>query len=360
MNQESYGKVAAFSEEMPKNPQFVRVSGIVLLAHILALFFVAFTLFSNPQEKIVKKILVRTITLTPTQASVTAQDKPQLVQSEAITEPEPLVQKELQNEPIALEEQIETPLPQKEAVIPEPISQPKPKPQKEMPVKKAVTKPVPKPAPKPATKPPPKTKPKPAAKQISKQAPKPKETPKPEVKKTTPKPQAKKPTPKKPVNDAPKPKEEPNTQQNALIADALSKLNRSESMQAKKTNLQGTKNSQASKSLTKIGALQADALQIIACEDYVLGSQERSYYDELIMRLKISLKLPEFGEVKALLTLNRLGKVIKAQVTSSKSSKNRKYIEAMLPTLSFPPFGQNFNSEKDHSFTLTLNSDVSY
>lgn len=78
------------------------------------------------------------------------------------------------------------------------------------------------------------------------------------------------------------------------------------------------------------------------------------YEEELIARLKILLKLPEMGDVKVTLTLNRQGKVVKTEIISAANLMNRKAIEAQLPTIQFPPFGKTFVGENTHTFTITL------
>lgn len=87
-------------------------------------------------------------------------------------------------------------------------------------------------------------------------------------------------------------------------------------------------------------------------------TQERDYYDELASRLKLLLRLPEYGEVKIKLTLERSGQFIKLAIVTAQSKKNREYIEQMLPTLKFPSFGDNFNSKSQHTFLINLSNDL--
>lgn len=79
-----------------------------------------------------------------------------------------------------------------------------------------------------------------------------------------------------------------------------------------------------------------------------------AYEDGLISRLKFMLKLPETGDVKVSLTLNRQGKVVKSEILSSENPVNRKSVETHLPAIQFPPFGQAYIGESTHTFTLTL------
>jgi outer membrane biosynthesis protein TonB len=78
------------------------------------------------------------------------------------------------------------------------------------------------------------------------------------------------------------------------------------------------------------------------------------YEAELITKLKILLKLPEVGDVQVSLTLNRQGNVTKFEILSSASASNKKAVEAHLPAIRFPPFGQAYPGENTHTFKLTL------
>lgn len=108
----------------------------------------------------------------------------------------------------------------------------------------------------------------------------------------------------------------------------------------------------ASLPIKPMGKLQAEA-----ASSGNSSTEEVGYVDELIGRLKILLKLPEYGNVKTMLTLNRSGDVVKVVVVSAESTTNKKYIEKTLPTLSFPAFGSNFSNEKQHTFQITLCND---
>jgi outer membrane biosynthesis protein TonB len=78
------------------------------------------------------------------------------------------------------------------------------------------------------------------------------------------------------------------------------------------------------------------------------------YEVELVARLKILFSLPEMGEVKVDLTINRQGKVMKLEIISSANAVNRKAIETRLPSIQFPDFGKAFVGEQTHTFKLTL------
>jgi colicin import membrane protein len=88
-------------------------------------------------------------------------------------------------------------------------------------------------------------------------------------------------------------------------------------------------------------------------------SQEVGYSDELAGRLKLLLRLPEYGEVKIALILDRSGKVSEVKIVSSASEANKNHVKKVLPTLTFPGFGNNFGSEETHTFQITLRNDFS-
>ena len=70
------------------------------------------------------------------------------------------------------------------------------------------------------------------------------------------------------------------------------------------------------------------------------------------------LRLPEFGEVKIKLTLERTGRVIKVQVLNAESELNRKYIEKEIESLALPPFGNNFKGMTEFTFSITLSNEI--
>lgn len=108
--------------------------------------------------------------------------------------------------------------------------------------------------------------------------------------------------------------------------------------------------------LKPLGKMQIDALPGPDSES-ILSDREVGYVDELVSRLKLLLRLPEYGEVKVKLTLERSGKVAKVVINGSKSEANRKYVEKTLPSLNFPSFGNNFSTESSYTFTLVLSNE---
>lgn len=86
---------------------------------------------------------------------------------------------------------------------------------------------------------------------------------------------------------------------------------------------------------------------------------ERNYEEELILYLESILSLPEKGEVKLKLTLNRDGSMQKIGILKATSDRNRNYVETKLALRSFPAFGKHFKNETAHTFTITLTSENS-
>lgn len=107
----------------------------------------------------------------------------------------------------------------------------------------------------------------------------------------------------------------------------------------------------------QIEQLQIDALPVGSTVPVDLSAKEVSYRDEIAYRLKMALKLPDYGEVKIKLTLDRSGKVASVQSVHAESTKNKQYIEKTVPSLIFPPFGTNFAQAAQYTFMITLNND---
>ncbi|MEI8365043.1 MAG: hypothetical protein WCF65_01375 [Parachlamydiaceae bacterium] len=106
-----------------------------------------------------------------------------------------------------------------------------------------------------------------------------------------------------------------------------------------------------------ITSLQIDGLPSIQGNSK-LNDREIGYRDEISSRLKLALRLPEYGDVKVKLVLGRTGKVISVVIVSSESVANRKYIEKALPELSFPSFGTNFGTETQYAISITLSNEL--
>ncbi|MCC5832383.1 MAG: hypothetical protein JJU12_05000 [Chlamydiales bacterium] len=83
---------------------------------------------------------------------------------------------------------------------------------------------------------------------------------------------------------------------------------------------------------------------------------EADYQDRLVAFLQNALMLPEKGDVKLALTVNRAGNVKEVKVKQAASERNQKYVEEGVPALLLPPFGSHFKGEKAHTFSITLTS----
>lgn len=107
----------------------------------------------------------------------------------------------------------------------------------------------------------------------------------------------------------------------------------------------------------ELGALQVDAVLFNEVGQKEWGTQEVSYGNEVAIRLKRALRLPDYGAVKIQLTIDKTGKVNKLEIIQSESHKNRAYVETKIPTLLFPPFGPRFKEMSQNTFTIMLQND---
>jgi len=89
-----------------------------------------------------------------------------------------------------------------------------------------------------------------------------------------------------------------------------------------------------------------------------LNVDEQLYCDELARRLRLLLRLPEFGEIKLLLTIDRSGTVCGVEVVRSLSVKNRTYVIDKLSSAQLPNFGTLFAERNQETFPITLTSEM--
>lgn len=89
-------------------------------------------------------------------------------------------------------------------------------------------------------------------------------------------------------------------------------------------------------------------------------SSERAsgYEEELVTRLRLLLRLPEYGAVRVSMVLNRKGQVQKVSILSTESLKNQDYIEKTLPGIVFPGFVAHFEGEEQHEFIISLSNEM--
>lgn len=314
------------------------ISLSVLAIHALLIlymsFFIPSTLKPEPKRE---RLLVKTIKLSNERTF--NPPKAQIAPPEPIAEAPTLI--ETAPEPIIEPEPLVEPTPEPEIIKPEPIPEPEPAPKP-----KPISPPKPKAPPKPIVK---KTPPKPTP---QKKPPAPVKNPAPPkliAKKTPPKPATPPPPPAPPKPDPEIARRQ--EQRQALLAQARSAIGK---VDTKKGRITGS-------SLEKItlpsqmGELSIETLSITTSAG--LSARELSYRDEIARRLRLMLRLPEVGVVKLKLTLNRQGKVTAVNILSSENGTNKAHINKILPTISFPTFGDNFPNESDYTFSITLSSE---
>jgi outer membrane biosynthesis protein TonB len=281
------------------------IRAFVVIAHALFFLSISYWSYEAATKKGTKKLLVRTVTLTPHKPSVSTTTIATPIQAPVEIEP-----------PQATPQEVKT------------MEPPQIAPQQEAKPAKKIAEPVKKPA-----------------KSIS--------TPKPKA--VVPKPvERKKPAVKSSPIPSAKEKEE-EAKKSAMIADALSSLAVSKNLQSKRA-LAASKKETAS-APSAIPSLHSESLVSVEDEN---GIAANSYSHELSQRLKLLLKLPEYGEVEVKLTLSRKGKVNGVKCIKFKSTKNARYLEKKLPDITFPPFGEHFPNEQEHTFCLHLSNELNW
>lgn len=383
----------------PSNDRaFWIIANAVVVVHTLLLFWISqvsdMQTIPKPKEK---RILVQTITLdTPPPKAlpniVVEQEipkPPEPLPPPPIPEPAPNLPVEVRIEepqPIPLPEPVPAPLPPPEAALPkpeepvvemkniEPAPLPPPEPEVIKPEPEA-KKPEPEPVKKvepakpkkaeqvkkaePAKKPAAVKKKPPAAKKAE---PKPKKAEAKPAKKNEAKPKPKKEAEKKPAppKETAPPKPDPKIEaakakRRELLAKAQKSVAKIEQTRDRLTAAQSSSVAAAGVP-GKIDNLQVETF--ISESGPQLSPQEISYYAELANRLKLQLRLPDFGEVKVKLTLERSGKFVKVVVVNTESAKNRAYIEKTLPTVKYTSFGNNFSGQSEYTFVLALSNEI--
>ena len=84
---------------------------------------------------------------------------------------------------------------------------------------------------------------------------------------------------------------------------------------------------------------------------------DSDYRDEMARRLRLILRLPDYGAVRVEVTIAKRGAVKSLEVVSAASEVNRAYIEQVLPTVTFAPIGSWFGNTNEKTFTITLEND---
>lgn len=188
-------------------------------------------------------------------------------------------------------------------------------------IKTSVYTPPPPPTPAPA---------KPTPQKVAAQ-PKPKPKPKP---KPSPKPKPKK------VAAKPKPKAKPQPKISPALARQLQ-----ESLQKLDTPTENRAKTKTIDTPKRVANLQIDHIE---------SEDAGKYVGTLVDCLQSALHLPDMGAVKLELTLTRDGKCIRVHVVSSKSERNKAFLESELKNVAFPPFTGPLKQEKEHLFVITF------
>jgi len=97
------------------------------------------------------------------------------------------------------------------------------------------------------------------------------------------------------------------------------------------------------------------ALMVPKLSQFVSSSplEVESVESQLVCFLHDTLSLPEVGEVKVELVVDKNGMVQKVIVLSSESEKNKQYLQTHLPRLKFP-----MQFEQDKTWTLTFSNEI--
>lgn len=313
-----------FSDELPnqskERPFYFIAAGVVMVHLLLLSFFYFGQTRASPrfQQKSPARLLVHTVALSPPQ-----QNTPKLVAASS--------------KPAAVPQSI----PKVES---KPQEVPKPKPQ-------VATPPIPKKVESPAKVPPPK----PAAK---KQEVPQKKTPVPAKEKTAAKqvapPQEKEAQQRKKDEEKKKAEEKiEQARQQALVSQAQERIAK---IAQSRDKINPTKSEKSPLiAVAPITNLQVDELPGAAPSS--LNDEEALYRHELAGRLKLFLRLPEYGMVKIKLTVDSKGKVVKVVVVSAESTLNKQYVEKTVPTMTFPSFGNRFGGADQHTFAVTLTNE---
>lgn len=323
----------------------------VIGIHAALIILAALTTDFEPKPKPIERLIVKTIQLQPSDHTPTPTKSPSKP-AEPIASIEPVepIEEEIIEEIAAAEPESvpQEPIPEPQ---PEPIPSKKPEIQKKTPPKKPAVKPK---KTLPTKKTPPKTTKKAPPKPVKKPTPKKTEPPKPKIDKQKVEADKKAAADKKAKEDAKKAAEEAQkAKKRALLSSAQKKIAQ---IDLNHGTISST-NTEITTSVPKqIGALQAEA--VIGDDTAKLSNQEVGYYEELASRLKLKLRLPDFGEVKIKLTLERSGHFLKVSIVNAASSKNRQYVEKILPTLTYPGFGKNFSDKTQYTFVIILSNEL--
>lgn len=338
------------------DPSLAYISVFVIIAHLVGMMFISINLNKMPVVKPKEHLVVKTIQLgepRPVPKVLPIEiEQPAPILEEA---PAPTIKEEPPKPAPAKKIEEPKPVPEKKKVEKAPVKENKPavkKEEKKKEVKKETVKKKDTPKKKETVKKKEEKKPVNTAKKNT-------TTPKKETaKKETPKKTEKKKTEtvSKPDPEAEAAKQAVSAKQQELLKNAKESIAKIDKSAHKFTASDAAVSSQKIVP-GKIEKLQIEGLPSSGGSKVTFTKQEAGYRDELISRLKLLLRLPEYGEVKVNLTLERSGKVAKVSIVSAESAANKKYIEKTLPTISLPAFGDNFPNQSQYTFVITLSNE---
>lgn len=84
------------------------------------------------------------------------------------------------------------------------------------------------------------------------------------------------------------------------------------------------------------------------------SSIDATYSEELIAFLQNALDLPEYGEVRVRLEIDRFGSLRDCSILDSKSRKNAEFLKNQLPELAYPSFNDFSMADLTQTFTITF------
>lgn len=89
-------------------------------------------------------------------------------------------------------------------------------------------------------------------------------------------------------------------------------------------------------------------------KQFQLEIEDASYHEYLISFLQNSLELPEYGEIKAKLTIDRFGRLLTCEIIDSRSKKNSQVLKNRLPELVYPCLNDYGILDATQTFTITF------
>lgn len=85
------------------------------------------------------------------------------------------------------------------------------------------------------------------------------------------------------------------------------------------------------------------------------AGEDPTYGEYVVAFLQNALDLPEYGEVKAKIEIDRYGQLVNCQILETKSRKNADFLKNRLPELTFPCLNSS-----SHTFTITFRNVENY